>query len=294
MIIAVTGSRGLIGAALTQYLESLGHTVRRLDRTDSWDGATYDLSSADTQWWRGVEGADVAVNAAGMAHDTRTLSAQQVRTYQAVNAEGVGRWAHAAVEAGVRRLIHLSTVKVLGERPMSGDRFNETDALAPVGPYAQTKADGERQMLESLRNTNSAATILRLPLVFGTPFKGNLATLASAITKGIPLPLGHPEIGRRTYVMMPDLLDLVSRIAESEADLPPVLHARSAPDLTAGEVACLVGDELGRRPRLVRVPPPLLRNAARLLGSPEAASKICDPMLMGDDITRAALGLPAH
>ena len=229
-----------------------------------------------------------------MAHDTRTLSAEQVRTYQAVNADGVGRLARAAAEAGVRRLVHLSTVKVLGERPMNGDRFIETDVLTPVGPYAETKADGERQLLDSVEGASVAATILRLPLVFGTPFKGNLAALASAITKGLPLPLGHPKIGRRTYVMMPDLLDLVVRIAESEAELTPVLHARSAPDLTAGEVARMVGAELGRRPRLVSVPPSVLKKGASLVGRPEAASKICDPMLMGDDLTRAALGLPIH
>lgn len=294
MIIAVSGSRGFIGIALTQYLESRGHTVRRLDRTESWRGATYDLGTAATPWRRGLEGVEVAVNAAGIAHDTRTLSAQQVATYQAVNADGVGRLARASAEAGVRRLIHLSTVKVLGERPMSGDRFSETDALAPVGPYAETKADGERQLLESAEGTNLAATILRLPLVFGTPFKGNLAAVASAIRKGLPLPFGHPQLGRRTYVMMPDLLDLLVRIFESETELPPVLHAISAPDLTAGEVARMVGAEVGRRPRLVSVSPSVLKKGSSLLGRPEAASKICDPMLMGDDLTRAALGLPIH
>lgn len=72
------------------------------------------------------------------------------------------------------------------------------------------------------------------------------------------------------------------------------LHARSAPDLTAGEVARMVGAEVGRRPRLVSVPPSVLKKGASLVGRPEAASKICDPMLMGDDLTRAALGLPVH
>lgn len=294
MIIAVVGSRGFIGTPLVQRLEAEGLQVRRLDRSDAWDGARYDLAWIDAPWEVGFQGVEIVINAAGMAHDTRSLTPQQVAQYQAVNADGVGRLAHAAAEEGVKKLIHLSTIKVLGERPTSGQRFTETDVPAPVGPYAETKAHGEKVALEQLQGTDTSATILRLPLVFGTPFKGNLAALAAAIRRGVPLPLGHPEIGRRTYLMMPDLLDLVLRIAAADEALPPVLHARSAPDLTAAEVAQLVGDHLERRPRIVSIPPAVLMRTAKLLGRPEAASKICDPMLVSDDLTRTALGLPLH
>lgn len=294
MIVAVVGSGGFIGAAIVQRLEVEGLDVRKLGRSQSWDGGRYDLASIDAPWRTGLQGAEVVINAAGMAHDTRKLTPLQVAQYQAVNAEGVGRLAEAAAGVGVRRLIHLSTIKVLGERPTSGERFIETDALRPVGPYAETKAAGEKLATELLRRTHTQASVLRLPLVFGAPFKGNLATLASAIGRGVPLPLGHRGIGRRTYIMMPDLLDLVLRIAATDEALPPVLHARSAPDLTAGDVALLVGDYLGRRPRLVSVPPALLKSTAKLLGRPEVASKICDAMLVGDDLTRMALGLAPH
>lgn len=94
--------------------------------------------------------------------------------------------------------------------------------------------------------------------------------------------------------MMPHLLDLVLRVATAEGPLPPVLHARSAPDLTAAEVARLVGENLRRRPTIVSVPPSLLKGTAKLLGRAEAASKICDPMLVSDDLTRTALGLSPH
>ncbi len=294
MIVAVVGSRGFIGTPLARRLEAAGLDVRRLDRSDSWDGGRYDLAWTDAPWSTGLRGVEVVINAAGMAHDIRTLTPDQVAQYQAVNADGVGRLAGAAAEMGVKRLIHLSTIKVLGEQPSSGERFSEADALAPVGHYAQTKADGEKQALAQLQDSDTAATILRLPLVFGTPFKGNLATLASAIRRGVPLPLGHRDIGKRTYVMMPDLLDVVQRILKADRDLPPVLHARSAPDLTAAEVAQLVGDDLNRQPRIVSVAPAVMRSTARLLGKPEAAAKICDPMLVSDDLTRIALGLSPH
>jgi len=107
------------------------------------------------------------------------------------------------------------------------------------------------------------------------------------------LPLGHRSIGRRSYVMMPDLVQLLATLIEQAGPLPPALHARSA-DLTAGEVARMVGQEVGRAPRIVSVPAAALRAGARAARRPEIASKLCDEMLVSDDLTRAALGLPLH
>lgn len=291
MIIAVVGSRGFIGSALAQGLSARGCAIRRLDRRNSWDGKSYDLAAIDTDWRAGLQGVDVVLNAGGMAHDTRRLTPGQTHDYQAVNADGVGRLAAAATETGVKRLVHLSTIKVLGEQPVSGDRFTETDALAPVGTYAETKAEGERQAARLVCDSDTALTVLRLPLVIGTPFKGNLATMEALIRRGVPLPVGHRSIGSRTYVLMPDLLDLVGVIVASKGPLPTVLHARSAPDLSAAELAVMVGERIGRRPRIVSVRPSILMTTARLLGSPETASKICDSMLVDDTLTRTALGL---
>ena len=69
------------------------------------------------------------------------------------------------------------------------------------------------------------------------------------------------------------------------------MHARSVPDLTAADVARLVGKEIGRQPRIVSVPANIMRHIATVAGNPDLASKICEPMLVSDDETRRALGL---
>ena len=66
MVIAISGSSGLIGSALTGALEARGHTIRRLVRHSArgpdeiaWDPERGQLDV------RGLEGVDAVVNLAG-------------------------------------------------------------------------------------------------------------------------------------------------------------------------------------------------------------------------------------
>lgn len=283
--VAVTGATGFVGTRLCERLSEDGVEVRALDRSEAPD-----LSDVHADWASVLDDSDVVVNLAGKAHDLRRPSKEQSSDYEIVNAEGARRLAEGAVSAGARRFIQVSTVKVLGEAPVDGVRFREFDPLRPAGIYAESKAQGERLVQDALRGTATECVVVRLPLVFGTPFKGNLALLEKAIRRGVPLPLSHWSIGKRTYVQIEDLMNLLMRLIMDPGTLPRVVHARSTPDLRAADVARLVGEEIGSEPRLFPVPAQALRNAARLVGRPEYASKLCDEMLVSDELTRNALG----
>lgn len=290
MKVHVIGSSGFIGMALSSRLKRERLDVVTLSRHGAKGLSNLDLRHLGFDWDEALEGAEVVVNLAGKAHDLRRPSKEQSSEYEIVNAQGARRLAEGAVSAGARRFMQVSTVKVLGEVPVDGVRFREFDPLRPVGVYAESKAQGELLVQAALRGTATECVIVRLPLVFGTPFKGNLALLEKAIRRGVPLPLSHRSIGKRTYVQMEDLTKLLMRLIMDPRTLPPVVHARSTPDLRAADVARLVGEEIGREPRLFPVPAQALRNAARLVGRPEYASKLCDEMLVSDELTRTALG----
>lgn len=287
--VAVTGASGFIGVPLVEHLRGVGHPAVAIAGTVSANEFGLDLRDGDDAWAEVLTGCEVVVNLAGRAHDVRRHTTDQADEYRSVNSAGAERVARAAKAAGARRFIQISTVKVLGESPQNGTRFCEGDRLHPVGTYAESKADGECLVAEALAGSDTECVILRLPLVFGTPFKGNLASLEQAIRRGIPLPFGHHSIGRRSYVMLPDLVEMLGILIESPGPLPPVLHTRSA-DLTAAELAWLIGHEIGHRPRIVSVPASVLRAGAAALRRPELASKLCDEMLISDDLTRAAFG----
>lgn len=291
MRVAVTGASGFIGGPVVNRLIARRISVSALSRETGMGPSRIDLAAPEATWAEAIRGSDAVIHLAGKAHDLRRPSAAQSNAYMAVNAWGAERVAKSAAAVGARRFIHVSTVKVLGDRPANGSRFAEGDPLRPMGVYAESKAKGELLVSQALAGTRTECVIVRLPLVFGSPFKGNLATLEKGIRKGVPLPLGHSSIGRRSYVMLDELVDLLSELIDFGGELPPVLHARSA-DLTAAEIAWLIGEEIGHPPRIFSVPAWLVRTLAGAVRRPELASKLCDEMLVSDALTRTALGWP--
>lgn len=285
----VLGASGFLGTAISADLDSSGVDVIPLARRPRGASAGVDLGDRTVVWADVLDGADVVINAAGKAHDLRRTSGEQRSEYWAVNASGAARAASGSATIGAARFIHLSTIKVLGDSPADGMRYRESDPLRPSGVYAESKADGERLVREALEESGTECVILRLPLVFGVPFKGNLAVLERAIVQGLPLPLSDPRIGKRTYVQMHDLLAIMRKLVTHPGRVPPVLHARSEPDLSAAEVAEMVGEVVGRPPRLFSVQPKFIRRIAWLVGRPEYAAKFCDEMRVSDEVTRAAL-----
>lgn len=90
-----------------------------------------------------IEGVDVVVNCVGI------LAESGKQGFEPVIAEGAGRIARIASEAGVARLVHISAIGA--------------DANSKSG-YARAKAKGEELVLSAFPN----ATILRPSVVFGT------------------------------------------------------------------------------------------------------------------------------
>mgnify|MGYP002530493084 FL=1 len=121
----VTGAGGFIGQHLSRHLAHAGVEVREFSRNSS---PLSPLSSID-QWSQTLDGIDAIYHLAGIAH--RTTTAEEL---QLVNVQWPTRLYEAAVAAGVKRFIYLSSIKVLGER--SARPFRVADSYAPSNAYA--------------------------------------------------------------------------------------------------------------------------------------------------------------
>jgi len=91
------------------------------------------------------------------------------------------RLAEAAAQAGVRRIVFASSVKVYGEASVPGRPFGAGDVAAPQGAYARSKAEAENALGEICRTNGMEAIVLRLPLTYGPEVKGNFLTLLAAV-----------------------------------------------------------------------------------------------------------------
>jgi dTDP-glucose 4,6-dehydratase len=86
-----------------------------------------------------MQGQDYVVNFAAESHVDRSI--KSAADFVASNVAGVQVLAQACLDAGVRRLVHVSTDEVYGSVPVGS--ATEDAPLQPNSPYAASKAGGD-------------------------------------------------------------------------------------------------------------------------------------------------------
>jgi len=135
--ILITGANGFIGRALCNKLIADGYHVRGSVRgaaqmtalPSGVEGAMVGDIGPETDWSEALDGIEGIVHLAARVHVMRESSADPLAAFREVNVEGTKRLARQAAEAGVKRLVYISSVKVNGERTgkrEDGGRKRET------------------------------------------------------------------------------------------------------------------------------------------------------------------------
>ena len=90
------------------------------------------------------------------------------------------------MDAGVRRIVYVSTIKVNGE--MTGtEPFRETNLPAPSDPYGISKWEAEQSLRRLAGGTGVETVIVRPPLVYGPGVRGNFLTLLNWVKREVRL-----------------------------------------------------------------------------------------------------------
>lgn len=215
MRILVTGAGGFIGSHLCPALAAAGHELRS-----------------------SVAGCDAVVHLANLAH-----TSAGPRELHRVNVEGTIAQAKAALVAGARRFVYVSSVK----------------AALPEDAYGRAKAVAEQALLQL---EGLEPTILRPPLVYGPRVKANFLALMRAVDRGWPLPLASVR-NRRSLIYVANLTDAIVRCLDAGAVRKTYALSDGAP-LSTPELCRAIGGALGRPARLFPFPAALLGLAPRL------------------------------
>src|SRR3990170_2888497 len=181
----VTGGSGFVGNRLARALIERGDRVRALVRDPA---RAADLSALGVEVVQGdltdeaslrraLEGVDRLFHTAGLVGDWIDR-----RQAVEVNVEGTRRLLAAAVEAGVTRAVHVSSLSVLGTRHHHG-----TDESGPYvygDPYTDTKIDSERVALEFGSGGRIEVVVIRPGFVYGAGDNHVLAPLVERLRSG--------------------------------------------------------------------------------------------------------------
>lgn len=165
----VTGAAGFVGSEIVRQLVARGFRVRamarRLEQLDHLVGEHVEPVAADLRDRDAL--ARVMTGAAGVYHIAALFrqADQPDEVYHVVNVQGVRNVIDAASAAGITRLIHCSTVGVLGhvEHPPA----DEQTPYNPGDIYQRTKMEGEKIALEAFASGAIGGVVIRPSMIYG-------------------------------------------------------------------------------------------------------------------------------
>ena len=291
----MTGATGFLGRALVERLARDGYPVRAAVRRDPGGlpagvipVVVGDLSGT-SDWSAALTGVDCVVHCAARAHVLRETAADPLAEFRRVNTEGAIALGRQAAEAGVRRLVFISSIGVNGAET-HGRPFSAADEPAPHSPYAVSKLEAEQGLAALAARTALEVVIIRPPLVAGPDPKGNLGTLRRVIRRGLPLPFGLVTRNRRDLVSRDVLCDLIETCLDHPAAAGRTfLVSDGRPVSTRALLETLAAAE-GRKARLLPAPPALLSLLLGLLGKTSLRSQLLGDLEVDIAPTREALG----
>lgn len=303
MRVLVSGANGFVGRALLQRLLALGgiNAVAGLRRADTLVGGELpcercvlgDLAVAAVSP-ESLQGIDVLVHTAARVHVLDEAATDPLAAFRAVNVMGMLRLATAAAEAGVKRFVLISSVKVNGEETPPGRAFSAADRPCPGDAYGLSKWEAEQALQALCERTGMQWVIIRPPLVYGPGVRANFQHLMGSLARGLPLPLGALD-NRRSLVSLENLLDLVLTCLAHPAAANQTFMVSDGDDWSVAELARHLAHSLQRPARLLPIPRSWLRSGLQLLGRGAVAQRLCGELRVDIGKTRTLLGWqPEH
>lgn len=162
----VTGSTGFIGSAVAARLAAMGASVRGLSRDPQKAAASpYQVYVGDIRELSSIrpafEGIDIVVHSAALVSERANPE-----DLHRVNVDGVKNVLAASRDAGVKRIVHVSSCAVYGSPQVFG--VDERTPLKEAGsPYHVSKVQAERAIRAWVSRSDLELVIARPSQVYG-------------------------------------------------------------------------------------------------------------------------------
>lgn len=294
MRVLVTGATGFVGRALVPMLTTAGHDVTIAVRESSSSDHLENIQvknigdiGPETNWQQALANVDAVLHLAGRAHVMVESDADPMAAYRRINRDGTQRLAQAAADAGVKRLVFLSSIKVNGERTQ-GQPFTESDLPQPEDSYGQSKWEGEQALRDVAAKTELEAVVVRTPLVYGPYVKGNFRSLLNICTKGTPLPLAGLQ-NKRSLIYVGNLADALLRCLTHPDAAGRLYFVRDDNDVSTTTLIENTAQALGHRTRLFPLLNFFLRVGGTLTGKSGMVSRLIESLEVDDSAIRRDL-----
>lgn len=295
MNILVTGANGFIGRAVTASLLEAGHAVRGAVRSPESacslgtdvDPVVIGELGPETVWVQALAGIDTIIHLAARVHIMDDPAADPLTAFRKVNTEGTERLAREAVEAGVKRLVFVSSIKVNGEE--SSVPYHEGSLAQPTDSYGISKWEAEQALRQIEAETGLEIVIVRPTLVYGPGVKANFLNMMNVIQRRIPLPLVSIN-NKRSLIYVRNLADALTTCATHPAAAGQTFLVSDGEDVSTPELIRRTGSALGVPARFFLFPLSLIKMAGKLTGKADAVSRLTGSLTVDSSKIRQELG----
>ena len=271
--ILITGGNGFIGSGLINALASnsdfsIRGSVRSNGSAD-FPASVQTLQNLDVDsdagWLEAFLGVDCVIHCAARYHIKNESSGDLLAICRKVNVDGTMRLARLAAQAGVKRFIFMSSLKVNGEFSDPGRPFVETDGPKPFYPYGISKLEAENALLQFSTSSNMDVVIIRPPPVYGPGVKANFLAMMRFLDYCLPLPLGGIK-NLRSYIGLANLVSFVELCVKHPGASNQIFFVSDDDDLSTSRLLKMMSAALGRLSLLAPAPKKFLTFLANAMG----------------------------
>lgn len=277
--VLLTGATGFVGKHLLSDLNFHGFDVQTLNLRAV--PLNIDFRNADT-----------LIHLAGKAHDLKNISSSS--EYYEINYELTKQVYNSFLASDAKKFIFMSSVKASADEVP--EILKESDSTDPKTHYGKSKRLAEEFIINQPLPEGKSFFILRPCMIHGPGNKGNLNLLYKLISKGIPYPLASFE-NKRSFLSVENLCFVIRKLLEHD-DIPSgIYNVADDEPLSTNDLIKLIAQASGRKPKLLKINPVLIKSLARLgdiLKLPltiERLNKLTENYIVDNSKIKHALGM---
>ncbi|MFO1417616.1 MAG: SDR family oxidoreductase [Methylotetracoccus sp.] len=294
MRVLVTGAGGFVGRHLCRTLRSAGFSVRaavrrEVELPDVDEVVAVGSIDEQTSWHAALRNVDFVAHLAARVHVLTERLPDPLEEFRRVNVAGTEHLARSAACSGVRRFVFVSSIKVNGESTSVGEDFSEASVPRPQDPYGMSKWEAEQALAAVGSDSGMEIVCVRPPLVYGPGVGANFRSMMRWVARGLPLPLAAVR-NRRSLVYIGNLTDALARCLLSSRAAGQTFMVCDGEDLSTPDLIRRVARALSVRPRLIAVPPAVLRFSGSMLHRQPAVSRLTESLCVDGRLIRTELG----
>lgn len=264
-ITLVTGAAGFMGSHVVEHLAKKGVRVRATARprkaTPFFDGLGVEFVGADLTKPETIPplfegGVDRVFHLGAICN----FSTPYEKLYP-TNVLGVERITGFALEAGVKRFVHVTSTSVYG--PYRGRPFREDDPREPQDDYGRSKRDGEDALFRRIEE-GLPAIVTRPCTVYGPRCNDGAGKAFSRPTSISAIPGNGRQL--LSNIRAEDVAAAIEHLSHLDDVVGQVYNLADESNPTVGESLTLAAGAFGAKPPKMHVPVGVVKAMAKVQG----------------------------